>query len=63
MNPKLISVNAKVKTPDSRFHARELGRIVEFASAAASINCRTLGGRSGLPSRSEVEGFIKERRE
>jgi len=40
----------------------ELPRIVEFASAAASINCRTLGGRSGLPSAEQVEKFIEERR-
>jgi len=32
-----------------------------FASAAAALNARRLGGRSGLPSRAEVEAFLAER--
>ncbi len=37
MNPKLISVDAKVKTPTPRFHARELGRLV-----AVACKCRVM---------------------
>lgn len=32
-----------------------------FASAAAALNARRLGGRAGLPSRAEVEAFLAER--
>ena len=40
---------------------RPFERNVEFAAAAAAINCRSLGGRAGLPGRETVEGFLKER--
>lgn len=40
----------------------DLDRIVEFASAAAAINCMTLGGRAGSPTMKEVEAFLKERK-
>ncbi|MFW5932769.1 MAG: carbohydrate kinase family protein [Candidatus Hadarchaeota archaeon] len=33
----------------------------EFASAASAINCRTLGGRSGIPTFDEVVEFLAER--
>ena len=33
--------------------------IVRFASAVASINCRQLGGRSGLPTVEEVHQFLE----
>ena len=33
--------------------------IVRFASAVASINCRQLGGRSGLPTVQEVHQFLE----
>ena len=33
-----------------------------FASAVAALNCRHLGGRSGLPDLAEVESFIAENR-
>lgn len=33
--------------------------IVRFASAVASINCRQLGGRSGLPTLKEVHQFLE----
>ncbi len=33
-----------------------------FASAAAALNARNLGGRVGLPSRHEVEAFLAERK-
>lgn len=36
-----------------------LARIAEFASAAAALNCRGLGGQSGIPDRAEVEEFIR----
>ena len=39
----------------------DLEGTVELASAAASINCRSLGGRAGLPTTDEVEAFLKER--
>ena len=34
---------------------------VRFASAVAAIKCTRFGGRSGIPSRAEVEAFLKER--
>ena len=36
--------------------------IIRFASAVAALNCRQLGGRSGLPDLSTVGGFIAENR-
>ncbi len=36
-----------------------LARIAEFASAAAALNCRALGGQSGIPDLAEVEQFIR----
>ena len=33
-----------------------------FASAVAALNCRQLGGRSGLPTLSEVEDFLTDQR-
>lgn len=34
--------------------------IVRFASAVASLNCRQLGGRSGLPTVTEVHQFLEQ---
>jgi sulfofructose kinase len=34
---------------------------VRFASAASAIKCTRFGGRAGIPRRSEVETFLKER--
>lgn len=31
---------------------------IRFASATAALNCRALGGRTALPTRSEVEAFL-----
>jgi sugar/nucleoside kinase (ribokinase family) len=31
---------------------------IKFASACSAINCMTLGGRKGIPSLKEVQGFI-----
>ena len=36
--------------------------ILCFASAVAALNCRHLGGRSGLPNLSEVEDFLTNER-
>ena len=33
--------------------------IIRFASAVASLNCRKLGGRSGLPTLEEVHQFLE----
>ncbi len=38
----------------------DLNRTVEFASAAAAIKCRKLGGRAGLPRMEDVETFLRE---
>jgi len=38
----------------------DVPRIARFASAVGSLNCRALGGRTGLPTRDEVETFIAE---
>lgn len=35
-----------------------LARIAEFASASAALNCRGLGGQSGIPNLQEVEIFL-----
>lgn len=39
-----------------------LERTIKFASAAAALKCRRLGGRSGLPRLAEVEAFMREAR-
>ncbi len=36
-------------------------RAVRYASAVAALKCTTFGGRSGIPDRSTVEMFLKER--
>lgn len=38
---------------------RDLAGAITFASAAAAISCRGLDGRSGIPSRAEVEALIE----
>ncbi len=40
-------------------HGRDLAGAMAFASAAAAISCRGLDGRSGIPSRAEVEALIE----
>lgn len=39
----------------------ELRRVASFANAVAAINCRSLGGRRGLPTLVQVETFLKTR--
>jgi len=34
---------------------------LQFASAAAAMKCRQMGGRAGIPGRDEVVGFLIER--
>ena len=36
----------------------ELKRVVEFSAAAAALKCRKIGGRAGIPTKSEVEKVI-----
>jgi len=36
-----------------------LQKSMRFASAAAALKCRELGGRKGIPSRDEVEAFLQ----
>lgn len=36
-----------------------LARTAEFASAAAALNCRALGGQAGIPDLDEVEAFTR----
>jgi sugar/nucleoside kinase (ribokinase family) len=36
-----------------------LPKIVEFSSAVAALKCRRLGGRAGIPSLDETEGFLR----
>ncbi len=38
-----------------------LERNLVFASAAAALKCRALGGRAGIPTRGEVDAFLAER--
>ncbi|HEY4707147.1 MAG TPA: PfkB family carbohydrate kinase [Thermodesulfobacteriota bacterium] len=40
----------------------DLKRTVEFASAAAAMKCRALGGRAGIPGLAEVQRFLKEQK-
>jgi sulfofructose kinase len=37
----------------------DLGQAATFANALAALNCRTLGGRKGLPSLAEVRAFME----
>jgi sulfofructose kinase len=37
----------------------DVRRAATFANAVAAINCRTLGGRRGLPTLEEVESFLE----
>jgi sulfofructose kinase len=36
----------------------DVPRIAQFAAAVGALNCRFLGGRTGLPTRQEVDDFI-----
>ncbi len=38
-----------------------LGETMRFASAAAAIKCTRYGGRSGAPTRAEVDAFLIEK--
>ena len=38
----------------------DLRRRVQFAAAVGSMNCRALGGRTALPTRAEVDGFLAQ---
>jgi ribokinase len=37
----------------------EVHQVARFANAVAAINCRSLGGRRGLPTLTQVETFLK----
>ena len=39
----------------------DVARNARFASAVAALKCRALGGRTGIPSRAEVEAFLRQR--
>jgi sugar/nucleoside kinase (ribokinase family) len=39
----------------------DVARNARFASAVAALKCRALGGRTGIPTRAEVEAFLHER--
>jgi sugar/nucleoside kinase (ribokinase family) len=38
----------------------DLARVATFANAVAAINCRTLGGRRGLPTRDDVAALLAD---
>jgi len=38
----------------------DLARVVEFASAVAALKCRRLGGRAGIPTRAEVDAYLRD---
>ena len=40
----------------------DVPRMAQFASAVGSLNCRAMGGRSALPSRAEVDRFMRQTR-
>ena len=37
----------------------DVPQIIQFASAVGALNCRYLGGRAGLPTREEVDEFLR----
>lgn len=37
-----------------------IDRCLELASAVGAMNCRTIGGRSGIPAPAELSGFLAE---
>jgi sulfofructose kinase len=39
-----------------------LSETVRFASAAAALKCRKIGGREGIPKLNEVETLLREGR-
>jgi sulfofructose kinase len=41
----------------------DVARNARFASAVSALKCRALGGRTGIPTRAEVEAFLRERAE
>lgn len=38
----------------------DLARVVEFASAVSALKCRRLGGRAGIPTRPEVDAYLRD---
>ena len=40
----------------------DVPRMAQFASAVGSLNCRAMGGRSALPTRAEVDQFMRRAR-
>ncbi len=40
----------------------DVPRMAQFASAVGSLNCRAMGGRSALPTRDEVDQFMRRAR-
>ena len=40
----------------------EINKVLEFASATAAIKCMQLGGRTGIPSLSEVNEFLAKQK-
>ena len=38
----------------------DVPKMARFASAVGAMNCRFLGGRTGLPNRQEVDAFISQ---
>jgi len=39
----------------------DIKKVVRFASAFAALKCRKPGGRSGIPSLTEVDAFLREK--
>ena len=49
----------KMATDDPEgFHYWELADAARFANAAAALKCTRAGGRSGAPSRAEVDAYL-----
>ena len=38
----------------------DVAAVLEAANAAAAMSCRALGAQGGLPSRGELEAFLKD---
>jgi sugar/nucleoside kinase (ribokinase family) len=40
----------------------EAGEILRFANAVAALKCREMGGRKGIPTLTEVQRFLNEKK-
>lgn len=56
----LLAMLEAVETPAAAAPAA-VRRAIRFANGAATMKCRALGGRAGIPTRAELEAFLRDR--